>query len=161
MSTLIFGISFLAFVAFLYYIYLLRDKKKLKRSVNKGIKTLIKNSIRLFSIFLIIGILKEFLSKESVGNFLLNFQGFKGILSGFVGAVMMGPPASGYPIGKYLLENGASYSLVSSFLASWVMLGVMAVSLEFKYLGIKFAVVRNIFTVLSIIVISLVIGVIL
>jgi len=160
-STLIFGISFLAFVAFLYYIYLLRDKKKLKRSVNKGIKTLIKNSIRLFSIFLIIGILKEFLSKESVGNFLLNFQGFKGILSGFVGAVMMGPPASGYPIGKYLLENGASYSLVSSFLASWVMLGVMAVSLEFKYLGIKFAVVRNIFTVLSIIVISLVIGVIL
>ena len=161
MSTLIFGISFLAFVAFLYYIYLLRDKKKLKRSVNKGIKTLIKNSIRLFSIFLIIGILKEFLSKESVGNFLLNFQGFKGILSGFVGAVMMGPPASGYPIGKYLLENGASYSLVSSFLASWVMLGIMAVSLEFKYLGIKFAIVRNIFTVLSIIVISLVIGVIL
>lgn len=161
MSTLIFGISFLAFVAFLYYIYLLRDKKKLKRSVNKGIKTLIKNSIRLFSIFLIIGILKEFLSKESVGNFLLNFQGFKGILSGFVGAVMMGPPASGYPIGKYLLENGASYSLVSSFLASWVMLGIIAVSLEFKYLGIKFAVVRNIFTVLSIIVISLVIGVIL
>ena len=161
MSTLIFGISFLAFVAFLYYIYLLRDKKRLKRSVNKGIKTLIKNSIRLFSIFLIIGILKEFLSKESVGNFLLNFQGFKGILSGFVGAVMMGPPASGYPIGKYLLENGASYSLVSSFLASWVMLGIIAVSLEFKYLGIKFAVVRNIFTVLSIIVISLVIGVIL
>jgi len=160
-STLIFGISFLAFVAFLYYIYLSRDKKKLKRSVNKGIKTLIKNSIRLFSIFLIIGILKEFLSKESVGNFLLNFQGFKGILSGFVGAVMMGPPASGYPIGKYLLENGASYSLVSSFLASWVMLGIIAVSLEFKYLGIKFAVVRNIFTVLSIIVISLVIGVIL
>jgi len=160
-STLIFGISFLAFVAFLYFIYLSRDKKKLKRSVNKGIKTLIKNSIRLFSIFLIIGILKEFLSKESVGNFLLNFQGFKGILSGFVGAVMMGPPASGYPIGKYLLENGASYSLVSSFLASWVMLGIIAVSLEFKYLGIKFAVVRNIFTVLSIIVISLVIGVIL
>ena len=161
MSTLIFGISFLAFVAFLYYIYLLRDKKKLKRSVNKGIKTLIKNSIRLFSIFLIIGILKEFLSKESVGNFLLNFQGFKGILSGFVGAVMMGPPASGYPIGKYLLENGASYSLVSSFLASWVMLGIIAVSLEFKYLGVKFAVVRNIFTVFSIIVISLIIGVIL
>jgi len=160
-STLIFGISFLAFVAFLYFIYLLRDKKKLKRSVNKGIKTLIKNSIRLFSIFLIIGILKEFLSKESVGNFLLNFQGFKGILSGFVGAVMMGPPASGYPIGKYLLENGASYSLVSSFLASWVMLGIIAVSLEFKYLGVKFAVVRNIFTVFSIIVISLIIGVVL
>ena len=161
MSTLIFGISFLAFVAFLYFIYLLRDKKKLKRSVNKGIKTLIKNSIRLFSIFLIIGILKEFLSKESVGNFLLNFQGFKGILSGFVGAVMMGPPASGYPIGKYLLENGASYSLVSSFLASWVMLGIIAVSLEFKYLGVKFAVVRNVFTVFSIIVISLIIGVVL
>ena len=161
MSTLIFGISFLAFVAFLYFIYLLRDKKKLKRSVNKGIKTLIKNSIRLFSIFLIIGILKEFLSKESVGNFLLNFQGFKGILSGFVGAVMMGPPASGYPIGKYLLENGASYSLVSSFLASWVMLGIIAVSLEFKYLGVKFAVVRNVFNVFSIIVISLIIGVVL
>ena len=161
MSNLIFGLSFLVFVSLLYLVYLSKDKKRLRRSVNKGIKTLIKNSIRLFSVFLIIGILKEFLSKEAVGNFLLNFQGFKGILSGFIGAVMMGPPASGYPIGKYLLENGASYSLVSSFLASWVMLGIVAVSMEFKYLGLKFALVRNIFTIFSIIAISLIIGAIL
>lgn len=161
MGTLIFGFGFLIFVVILYSVYLLKDRKKLKRSLNKGAKTLIKNSIRLFSVFLIIGILQEFLSKESVGNFLLKFQGFKGIIAGFVGAVMMGPPASGYPIGRYLLDNGASYSLVSSFLASWVMIGIVAVSMEFRYLGKRFALVRNIFTIFSIIIISLIIGAVL
>ncbi|MGB9810881.1 MAG: hypothetical protein ACPLSN_03955, partial [Dictyoglomus turgidum] len=69
-----------------------------------SLRMFIQNSIRIFAIFVIIGLLENFLSKEAVGNFLLNFSGLKGILLGdLIGAIMMGPIASGYPIkGKWL-----------------------------------------------------------
>lgn len=98
MSNLIFGIVLLIFVIILYvYLFKIKGKKEFKKAVKKGNKNLIQNSIRIFSIFLIIGILQNFLSPKQVGDFLLNFSGAKGIITGLLtGAIMMGPPASGY-----------------------------------------------------------------
>lgn len=151
----------LIFIVIFILIYLLnkREFKKLKKSINKGFKQFIKNSIRLFAVFLIIGMLQNFLSKENVANFLLKFTGFKGIIFGeLTGAVMMGPVASGYPIAKYLLENGASIMLVSSFLLSWVLIGFVSISIEFKEFGKRFALSRNILTLIFIIIISILMG---
>ncbi len=157
MQNLITGIIMLVITVSLYGIYLHRDRVKLKKAINKGLRNLIQNSIRIFAIFVIIGVLQNFLSKESVGNFLLKFSGIKGIFTGtIVGAIMMGPVATGYPIGNYLLENSAPISLVSSFLASWVMIGIVSLSFEIKNLGKRFAIVRNIFAFISIIIIALI-----
>lgn len=156
MSNLIFGFGLLIFVIILY-IYLLksRGKKEFKKAMKKGNKNLIQNSIRIFSIFLIIGILQNFLSPEKVGDFLLNFSGMKGVITGLLtGAIMMGPPASGYPIAQYLFENNASVSLVSAFLLSWVMLGIIFLTYEFQNFGKKFTIVRNVYSIVSIIIIS-------
>ncbi|MGB9750372.1 MAG: hypothetical protein ACPLWB_06005 [Caldisericia bacterium] len=104
--------------------------------------------------------LQSFLSKESIGNFLLKFQGFKGIIFGeLTGVVMMGPVASGYPIGKYLLENGASISLISAFLLSWVLIGIVSITIEFRELGVKFAISRNVITLIFIILVSILMGI--
>jgi len=161
MQNLITGFILIGITIFFYAFFLFKnDNKKLKRSFKKGIKQFIKNSIRLFAVFVIIGLLQSFLSKESVANFLLKFQGFKGIIFGeLTGAVMMGPVASGYPIGKYLLENGASISLISAFLLSWVLIGIVSISIEFKEFGVKFAISRNILTLVFIILISILMGI--
>ncbi|MBC7320671.1 hypothetical protein H5T89_08490 [bacterium] len=162
MQNFIIGIIILALTVGLYIIYLRKDKTKLKKAVQRGVKNLIQNSIRIFAIFVIIGILQNFLSKESVGNFLLKFSGIKGIFTGtIVGAIMMGPVATGYPISKYLLENMAPISLVTSFLASWVMIGFISISLEVKNFGKRFTVVRNLFAFISVIIIALIMEVLL
>ncbi|MCX8094708.1 MAG: hypothetical protein N3D74_00745 [Caldisericia bacterium] len=157
MQNIITGFILIILNLFLYSLLVNKNEnKKLKRSIKKGIKQFIKNSIRLFAIFLIIGMLQSFLSKENVGNFLLKFNGFKGIIFGeLTGAVMMGPVASGYPIAKYLLENGANISLVSAFLLSWVLIGFISISIEFKEFGKKFAISRNLLTLIFIIIISI------
>ncbi len=156
MQNLITGFIMLALTICLYIVYLRKNKSKLNKILRKGTNNLTKNSIRIFAIFLIIGILQNFLTKESVGGFLLKFSGIKGIFAGIaVGSIMMGPIATGYPICSYLLQNGATISLISSFLAAWVMIGFISISLEFRYFGWKFTVVRNIFALISIIVISL------
>jgi len=92
----------------------------------------------------IIAILEKFLSPQSVSQFLLKFKGFTGIIVGaLTGSIMMGPAATSYPIGQYLLSHNASYSLVSAFLFIWVGIGVVALPLEFKFLGKKFTLLRN------------------
>jgi uncharacterized membrane protein YraQ (UPF0718 family) len=156
MQNLITGLVMLFLTVGLYIVYLRRDRLKLKKAIKKGSKNFLQNSIRIFAVFIIIGVLQNFLSKESVGNFLLKFSGIKGILTGSItGAIMMGPVATGYPISGYLLENGASISLVSSFLASWVMIGIISISLEIKNLGKRFTLARNLFAFISIIIIAL------
>lgn len=162
MQNFIIGLVFLVFVLVLYIVFSKKEPMKIKKATKKSYKNLIQNSIRIFSVFLILGILQSFLSKESVGNFLLHFSNIKGIFSGIVtGAFMMGPPATGYPIAKYLLDNNATISLVSAFLLSWVMLGIISLSLEFKYLGKKFTLLRNFFALIAIFFIAIIMGVIL
>lgn len=157
MQNLIVGVALLILTVTLYFLYLRKDKDKLKKAIQKSSKNLIQNSIRIFTIFVIIGILQNFLSKESIGNFLLKFSGLKGILTGeLVGSIMMGPVATGYPIGSYLLENGGTIALVTSFLASWVMIGIISISLEIKNFGKKFAIARNLSAFISIIIIALI-----
>ncbi|AEX84490.1 putative permease [Marinitoga piezophila KA3] len=158
MSTIISGGIFVLFVMGLY-ISLLRknEKQKFKKALKKGKKNLIQNVLRLFIIFLIIGMLQNFLAPDKVGQFLLNFSGIKGVVAGLItGSIMMGPPASGYPIAQYLFQNNATVSLVTAFLLSWVMLGIMFITYEFQYLGKKFTLIRNTLAVISIIIISII-----
>lgn len=155
------GLILLALLVVLYAIYFIKgDRKKFSEASKKSIKMFLQNSIRLFAIFVIIAILEKFLSPQSVSHFLLKFTGLTGIIVGaLTGSIMMGPAASSYPIGQYLLQNNASFSLVSAFLFTWVGIGVIALPLEFKYLGKKFAVLRNSFTFVSAIIIALIVGV--
>ena len=161
MENYIIGLSIFTITTFLYIYYLRKNRSKLKSSLSKGSKNLAKNSIRIFAIFMILGILQNFLSKETVGEFLLKFSGFKGIITGaLTGSIMMGPVVTGYPIGDYLIKNGASYSLITAFLVSWVMIGLISVTFEYKYLGRRFTLARNIFAFLSALVIAYLMGVI-
>jgi uncharacterized membrane protein YraQ (UPF0718 family) len=162
-TNIIEGIILLALVLVLYVVYFIRgDKKKLKDASKKSVKMLIQNSVRLFAIFVIIAILEKFLSPQAVSQFLLKFSGFTGIIVGaLTGSIMMGPAATSYPIGQYLLSHSASYSLVAAFLFTWVGIGVVALPLEFKFLGKKFTLLRNSFTFIAAILIALIMGVLL
>jgi uncharacterized membrane protein YraQ (UPF0718 family) len=74
---------------------------------------------------------------------------------------MMGPGATSYPIGQYLLSNGAGYAIVAAFLFTWVGIGVISIPYEFKFLGKKFTLLRNGFTFVAAIFIALLMGVLL
>ncbi len=101
--------------------------------------------------------LQNFLSEEAVGQFLIKFTGFFGIIVGeLVGSIMLGPAASGYPMAKYLFDNGATVGLVTSFLLSWVLIGFVSMPLEYRDLGKKFMITRNVVTFIGIIIISLI-----
>jgi len=151
------GLVVFTFVLILYIIYFKKDKSELKRALKKSLTMFIQNSIRVFAIFVIISLLESFLSKESVGKFLLKLSGLKGILLGeLTGAIMMGPTASAYPIARYLFDHGAQAGVVSAFLLSWVMIGMISIPLEYKELGGRFTIMRNILAFFSIVILALI-----
>lgn len=160
---LIEGIVLVVSVLILYAIFFAKGKKEeVKNASKKSMKFFLRNSLRLSAIFIIIAILDEFLSPRAISSFLLKFKGFKGIIAGtLTGSVMIGPPATSYPIAQYLLNHKGSYSLVTSFLYTWVAVGIVAVPLEFKFLGKRFALLRNLFTFFSAILIALIMEILL
>jgi len=154
------GIIFLALVLVLYAVYFARgDKKKAKDASKKSIKVFVQNSLRIYAIFVIIAILQKFISPQAMSSFLLKFSGLKGIIIGaLTGSIMMGPAATSYPLGQYLLNNSASYAVVAAFLFTWVGIGVISIPYEFKFLGKKFTLLRNGFTFVAAILIALIVG---
>jgi len=83
MENLIVGLVLSIIVFILYSIFLTKkDYKNLKKALNKSLKVLVQNSIRLFATFLIIGMLQNYLSEEAVGQFLIKFTDFFGIIVG-------------------------------------------------------------------------------
>jgi len=160
-TNLIVGIVIILGVAGAYIYYALKgEKKKVTVAAKKSVQVFVQNSIRLFSIFVIIALLQTFLSPEAVSSFLLKFNGIMGVLVGaLTGSVMMGPAASSYPIAKYLLTNGAAVSLTAPFLFTWVAIGVVSFPLEMKNLGKRFTLLRNGFAFASAILVALLMGI--
>jgi uncharacterized membrane-anchored protein YitT (DUF2179 family) len=66
----------------------------------------------------------------------------------------MGPLYAAFPIGKSLLEKGASLYNVAVFLCVWASIKIPMILFEMKFLGAQFALLRLALTIPSILIIS-------
>ncbi|HII94257.1 MAG TPA: permease [Candidatus Methanofastidiosum sp.] len=137
------------------------DKEKTKQGINKGFK-IFKG---LFSPFVNIMILASFIliivPPEIIEQYLGGESGLFGItLSAIIGSITLIPAFIVYPIASELLERGASYMVIATFITTLLMVGVVTYPLESKYFGKKVALVRNALNFFAAIIIGLLIGVI-
>jgi uncharacterized membrane protein YraQ (UPF0718 family) len=70
------------------------------------------------------------------------------------GAVSVGQPFLSYIIGGELLKEGVSFYAVTAFILSYVTLGVIQLPLEFSIFGVRFALIRNLLSIVFAIIIS-------
>ena len=137
------------------------DADKTRQGVRKGVK-IFKG---LFSPFVNIMILASFIlvvvPPEMIERYLGGESGFIGIaLSAIIGSITLIPAFIVYPIASELLERGASYMVIATFITTLLMVGVVTYPLESKYFGKKVALVRNVLNFFAAILIGLLIGVI-
>ncbi len=97
----------------------------------------------MIGVLLLIGLLnslfQENYAKFFSGNFLID-----PLIGSILGSISFSIPLTSYIIGGELLESGVSLLAVTAFIMTWTTVGVAMVPLEAKYLGKKFAIVRNI-----------------
>lgn len=137
------------------------DAEKTRQGVKKGAK-IFKG---LFSPFVNIMILASFIlvvvPPGMIERYLGGESGFLGLtLSAIIGSITLIPAFIVYPIASELLERGASYMVIATFITTLLMVGVVTYPLESKYFGKKVALVRNVLNFFAAILIGLLIGVI-
>ncbi|MDI6861182.1 MAG: permease [Caldisericia bacterium] len=110
----------------------------------------------IFFIFVIMGLITVFVSKETIANLLGSKSGIQGILLGeIIGAVALIQPSAVYPFSGTLLNKGASYAVLYAFIGTAILIGVSTLPAEIKFLGKKFTLIRNLLTFLLIFIFSL------
>jgi uncharacterized membrane protein YraQ (UPF0718 family) len=65
------------------------------------------------------------------------------IIGAVIGSISNGNPITSYIIGGELLKQGVNLVAITSFLVSWVTVGLIQLPAESLILGKKFAILRN------------------
>jgi uncharacterized membrane protein YraQ (UPF0718 family) len=77
-----------------------------------------------------------------------------------IGSVTMMPGFIAYPLAKILVSKGVSYMVVSAFVTSLMLVGVVTFPLEKNYFGTKLTLLRNMVGFLIALCIALITGLI-
>lgn len=114
----------------------------------------------MFGVLLLVGLLNTLFQDNYSRIFTGNYF-FDPLIGTIVGSVSFGIPLTSYVVGGELLENGISLVAVTAFVMAWTTVGIAMLPLEAKFLGKKFAIVRNVINFLfSIIIAMLVVSII-
>jgi hypothetical protein len=104
-------------------------------------------------VLMLLALADALIPKEAYQWFFTGHKLLDPLMRAAVGSIATGNPISGYIIAGELRQQGISLLAVAAFLVAWVTVGIIQLPAEALMLGRRFAVVRNIVSlVLSILV---------
>lgn len=108
-------------------------------------------------IFILLGLLDVWVSRETMIRYMGEESGFKGILFAFVlGTAAAGPLYAAFPIAGILLKKGAKFSNILVFIGTWSTAKIPMLLMEGSYLGMKFMTIRFILSMAGILLITII-----
>jgi len=106
-------------------------------------------------ILMLCGLFDAWVSKSTVERIMGAASGARGTLVALLlGTAAMGPLYAAFPIGKSLIDKGASLYNVAVFLCVWASIKIPMILFEVKFLGAPFALLRLGLTVPAILILS-------
>jgi len=146
------------FITFLIYYSKNRDKAR------QALVLLYKSIRKIYPLILIMMFLFVFLQKLSIEGMITGYieasSGYLGYLSAAVaGSIFHIPHFIAFPIGGQLLQTGVNPGFIAVFISSLVMVHIFSIPIEIKFLGVKFAVIRNGLSFMFSIIIGIIFGV--
>jgi uncharacterized membrane protein YraQ (UPF0718 family) len=141
------GIIYLAIAFILYIVSAVKDIKKTKQALIAFGKILLTVLPVLFLVFILMGIVSVFVSKETITSWLGSSSNVFGILIGeIVGSFALISPIAIFPFAGVLRDRGAGYGALVGFVMTGILIGVSTLPVEIKMFGRNFTIVRNALT---------------
>jgi len=109
----------------------------------------------ILSIFILVSFLKVVVSKEFYAKIFSGIPILDALIGAILGSISAGNPLTSYVMGGEILDQGVALVAVVAFLLSWVTVGIIQLPAESLILGKKFALVRNLVSFVSAIVIAI------
>ena len=151
------GYIYLAVAAALMLFSYIKDKNKTKKALITTGKIALNVLPVLFFIFILMGVINIYVTKDVVAKLLGTGSGIWGILIGeLVGAIALIEPAAVFPFSGSLIAKGATYGVIYAFASTAVLIGIATLPAEMKFMGKKFTIVRNVLTFVLVFLIGLI-----
>jgi len=151
------GLIYLSIAFILLALSAVKDMKKTKQALKASGKIALTIFPVLFLIFILMGMVSAFVSKETIASWLGSGSGMLGILIGeVVGSFALIQPAAVFPFAGVLHDRGADYSALLGFVMTAILIGISTLPLEIQLFGKYFAFTRNILTFVLVFLIGIV-----
>ncbi len=132
-----------------------QGQKTFVMSLGKASRSFATSLPMLLGILLLIGLFQTFISTETLAA-VFNGDPLRDTLLGtLIGSISAGNPLTSYIIGGELLKKGVSLFAVTAFMVAWVTAGLIQYPAEMQALGKRFATLRNLFSIILAIVVSI------
>jgi uncharacterized membrane protein YraQ (UPF0718 family) len=138
------------------------DRQKTIAGFKKGWGMFRNMILPFMNILILVSLLIYVVPPEVISRYMGPGSGVLGFaIAAVAGAVTIIPPFISYPIAASLIEQGASYAVVATFMTTLIMVGVLTLPIEFRYLGRRVAILRNSLNFVAAIIIGVLVGFIL
>jgi uncharacterized membrane protein YraQ (UPF0718 family) len=131
------------------------SKKNFRDAVKKAGNMLWRSFPLVFGTVLLISLITILIPN---GFYIKVFTGniwFDSFLGSLVGSISAGNPIISYILGGEFLKEGISLIAVTAFLVSWVTVGIIQLPAESYLLGKRFALIRNLLSFISAIIVAI------
>ena len=133
------------------------DSKKTKKAFKIGAKKLWKITPTFLSIIVAISIVLYLLPNDIIIKYLGGSKSYQSIFTALtIGSITVMPGPIVYPLCALLVDNGVSYTIIAAFSTSLMMVGIMTFPVESEYFGKKFAILRNLTSIIIAFIIAIV-----
>lgn len=113
-------------------------------------------------VFLLMGLMEAWVPKEKIQKWLGGGSGIKGALIALLmGTLPTGPLYIAFPMTATLIRKGASVTNMVIFLGSWAALKIPQLMVEIKFMGLPFAALRFVLTLVALVLVGMVMELIL
>ncbi|MGC9309783.1 MAG: permease [Candidatus Nanoarchaeia archaeon] len=128
--------------------------EKFKLAVRKASKEMWNVLPLILGTILLISLANAIIPKSFYINIFQNNLLLDSFIGSAIGSILAGHPITSYIIGGELLKQGISLVAVTAFLVAWVTVGIIQLPAEAAILGKRFALIRNILSFISAIIIA-------
>jgi uncharacterized membrane protein YraQ (UPF0718 family) len=130
-------------IVFLVVSFLL-DRRRTFHGVRKGLNMFVNLLPVILTMLAVVSIVLFLLPQETLVKYMGTGAGVAGWLTAaLLGSVALIPGFIAYPLCGILIKQGVSYSVISVFITTLMMVGFITLPVEAKFFGMKVSLVRN------------------
>jgi len=134
---------------------------KFLKAYQKTKKTIIMTLPLVMGVILLISLLSPLLKSNWIVKIFQHNVLADSFLGATIGSLAAGNPITSYILAGELTKLGISLAAITAFILAWVTVGIVQLPAESMILGKKFAVLRNILSFISAILIGLIVQLVL
>lgn len=149
-----------SFTGLAFIISIIMSREKTIKSLKIAWKKFLKIIPSFIMMLVFVSIILYLLPDDVIAKLLGMDSIIKGtLISSIIGSITIIPGFVAFPLAGILLEKGVSYTVLSSFTTTLMMVGIITYPIESKYFGLKLTIIRNIVSYIIAIIIAIIIGI--